>query len=376
MRNGTMGSAKCLLPALLFFPCLCGPGQPKMEFIRVSPDGADFVLADSGRRFLAWGVNYDHDESENGRLIEDYWVDEWQKVEEDFAEIEALGANTVRIHLQVGKFMDTPEKANDAALRQLARLLELAERNHLYLDLTGLGCYHKKDVPAWYDAMDETARWAVQARFWEAVARTCADSPAVFCYDLMNEPIVGGGKNPGDWLTGELGGKFFVQRITLDAKGRRNVEIARAWVDHLVAAIRKVDKRHMITVGEIPWVMVWPNAKPFFSSKEVGENLDFYSVHFYPEKGEVSKALTALAKYDTGKPLVVEEMFPLKCSTDELLEFVDGSRKHADGWISFYWGKTIEQLESEKGNLAAAITAAWLRKFRAKGAEILGENGK
>ena len=29
-------------------------------------------------------------------------------------------------------------------------------RHGLYLDLTGLGCYHKKDVPAWYDKLAET----------------------------------------------------------------------------------------------------------------------------------------------------------------------------------------------------------------------------
>ena len=39
-------------------------------------------------------------------------------------------------------------------------------------------------------SLDERPRWDVQARFWEAVARACADSPAVFCYDLMNEPVV------------------------------------------------------------------------------------------------------------------------------------------------------------------------------------------
>ena len=49
----------------------------------------------------------------------------------------------------------------------------VAERTGLYLDLTGLGCYHKQDVPAWYDQLSEPERWAVQARFWAAIARTC-----------------------------------------------------------------------------------------------------------------------------------------------------------------------------------------------------------
>ncbi len=96
-----------------------------------------------------------------------------------------LGANVVRIHLQLGRFMQGPAEPNVAALDQLGRLAKLAEEERLYLDLTGLACYHKADVPAWYDGLSEPARWDVQARFWEAVAARCAESPAVFCYDLM-----------------------------------------------------------------------------------------------------------------------------------------------------------------------------------------------
>jgi hypothetical protein len=342
-----------------------------LELIQPGKDRSGFIRAGSGRKFLVWGVNYDHDNS--GRLLEDYWNKEWPTVVEDFNEIKALGANTVRIHLQTAKFMQTPTEPNQGSLDQLARLVKLAEQTGLYLDITGLGCYHKKDVPDWYDKMDETARWDVQARFWEAVAKTCAGSHAIFCYDLMNEPILPvAGKPETEWLTGELGGNFFVQRITLDLAGRTREQVARAWVDKLVAAIRKHDQRHMITVGVIPWALVWPNAKPLFYSEQVGENLDFVSVHFYPKKGEVEKALKALAVYDVGKPLVVEEMFPLSCGIDELNAFIDGSENIADGWIGFYWGKSIEDYSKGKLDIAGAIVKSWLEYFRAKGPTILG----
>ncbi|MHC4565760.1 MAG: cellulase family glycosylhydrolase [Planctomycetota bacterium] len=258
------------------------------------------------------------------------------------------------------------DRASHSNLRQLARLLRLAEQTGLYLDITGLGCYHKKDVPEWYDAMDEAERWDVQARFWEAIAGTCAASPAVFCYDLMNEPILAGAKKrETEWLAGEFAGKHFVQRITLDLAGRNREQVAKAWVDKLVTAIRKHDKRHMITVGVIPWAHTWPKAKPLFYSKQVSENLDFASVHFYPKKGEVEKALTALAVYDIGKPLIIEEMFPLKCSLEELDVFIDSSRETADGWIGFYWGKTPEECRGS-GTLADAVTAVWLDFFKNK----------
>ena len=344
-----------------------------LEWIVPCEDGSGFVCVPSGARFLAWGVNYDHDTP--GRLLEDYWQAEWAAIVEDFKEIKALGANVVRIHLQTARFMKTPDEPNEMSLKQLARLVKLAEQTGLYLDITGLGCYHKQDVPAWYDAMDEASRWDVQARFWEAVAKTCAKSPAIFCYDLMNEPILPGADKPEtEWLTGQLGGKYFVQRITLDLQGRTREQVAKAWVDKLIAAIRKADSRHMVTVGVIPWAHVWPNAKPLFYSKEVGENLDFASVHFYPKKGEVEKALKALAVYNVGKPLVVEEMFPLSCSVEELEAFIDGSADIADGWISFYWGTTIEDYAKGDHGLSGAIIKNWLERFRAKGPAMLAQN--
>lgn len=362
---------EAFLAALTVVVLVCTVQAGKMKAVRVSSDGGRFVLdgSDPGAPgFTPWGFNYDHDEQ--GRLLEDYWDAEWPKVEDDFREMKELGANVVRIHLQTGKFMPEPDKANDAALGQLTRLLRLAERTGLYLDLTGLGCYHKKDVPKWYDAMDETERWDVQARFWEAIAKTCADSPAIFCYDLMNEPILAGAsKKETEWLAGAFAGKHFVQRITLDLAGRTREQVAKAWVDKLVAAIRKHDKSHMITVGVIPWAHTWPNAKPLFYSKQVSENLDFASVHFYPKKGEVDKALTALAVYDIGKPLIVEEMFPLKCSLDELEVFIDSSRSTADGWLGFYWGKTPEE-SRRSGTLSDAVTAAWLEFFENKAGAI------
>jgi hypothetical protein len=342
----------------------------KQAWIEVSADGKGFVKAGTDEAFLVWGVNYDH--ANDQRLIEDFWRDLWPTVVEDFGEIKALGANTVRIHLQFGRFMKSPDEPNKAELRRLKKVVKLAEGLGLYLDVTGLGCYHKQDIPAWYDALSEEDRWAAQANFWRAVAGACADSSAIFCYDLMNEPVLAG-KDPAEgYLVGEpLGGKYFVQRIALEMKGRSRNELAKAWVDNLVGAIREVDERHMITVGVIPWAHTWPNAKPLFYSEEVGANLDFASVHFYPRKGEVDKALAALKVYEVGKPLVIEEMFPLKSGFEEMDEFIEGSREITDGWISFYWGRTIEDYQEGPSDFASAIMAKWLEYYRDKGREIL-----
>jgi hypothetical protein len=340
-----------------------------LESIQVSKDGSHFIRRKSGTKFVIWGVNYDHNNS--GQLLDEYWDTKWQTVVEDFKEIKTLGANCVRIHLQVGMFMDGPDKPNEAALWQLAKLVKLAEDTGLYLDVTGLACYHKKNIPEWYDKLSEEKRWQCQATFWEAIAKTCNGSASIFCYDLMNEPILPGKKVETDWLAGELAGKYFVQRISLDLKGRTRQQVAKAWVDKLVTSIRKHDKRSMITVGVIPWIFVFGGGKPLFYSPTVGKQLDFVAVHFYPKKGEVGKAIKALKAYEVGKPIVIEEIFPLKCSEKELVGFIKDSSKHVDGWISFYWGATAKQLHGKKKKtIADAIIASWLEKFETMAREF------
>src|SRR5215831_15801425 len=103
-------------------PALAGD----MPRVAVSRDSKGFVLKPSGKPFVPWGFNYDHDEK--GRLLEDYWDDEWPTVEAHFAQMKKLGANVVRVHLQLAKFMDGPDKPNKKALDRLVKLLQLAER--------------------------------------------------------------------------------------------------------------------------------------------------------------------------------------------------------------------------------------------------------
>jgi hypothetical protein len=277
--------------------------------------------------------------------------------------MKALGANVVRVHLQLGKFMTAADTPDEKALDRLAKLLALAERLGLYLDLTGLGCYHKADVPKWYDALGEQERWDVQARFWEAVAGRCKDSPAVFCYDLMNEPVVPGGKRKdGDWLAGAFAGKHFVQFITLDQKGRPRPEIARAWVKHLASAVRKVDRRHLVTVGLVDWSLDRKGLTSGFVPEKVAPELDFLCVHLYPESKKLDDGLETLKGFAVGKPVVVEETFPLKCSPAELETFIDRAKPHAAGWISFYWGTPPAELRKSKA-FVDALLLDWLERF-------------
>ena len=333
-----------------------------LDWIKVSRNKQGFVRLSSGRPFIPWGFNYDRDYK--FRLLEDYWEAEWRTVVEDFREMKQLGANVVRVHLQFARFMDAADRPNEASLERLGRLVKLGAETKLYLDLTGLGCYRKQDVPNWYSSLGETDRWEAQARFWEAVASRCAGSPAIFCYDLMNEPIVPGGKRtPGDWLTGELGGFAYCQFISLDQAGRLRPEIAGRWVAQLAAAIRKHDRRHLITVGLLPDSLETPVSVSGFVPRKVAGDLDFICVHIYPKTGHLNEDLKLLRGFEVGEPVIIEETFPLSCTAPELGQFIRRSRKYAAGWIGFYWGQTPEEL-SRSTSIGDSLTAAWLKVFQ------------
>ncbi len=179
----------------------------------------------------------------------------------------------------------------------------------------------------------------------------------------MNEPVVPGGRRKdGDWLGPPFAGSYFVQFITLNQRDRPRPDIARAWVHHLAAGVRAKDRRHLITVGLVPWSLDRPGLTSGFVPSKIADDLDFISVHIYPKKGKLKEALDTLAGFAVGKPILIEETFPLGCSTAELEQFIDASRKHAAGWIGFYWGQPPEELR-RMDTISAALTLGWLELF-------------
>ncbi|HBT78099.1 MAG TPA: hypothetical protein DEB39_14515 [Planctomycetaceae bacterium] len=134
--------------ALLVCGCLTSVVQAQQtpDWVEVSADKTHFVKKTTGEPIRFWGANYDHDAKM--RLMDDYWIDEWDAVVQDFDEMKDLGLNVVRIHLQVGRFMDSPTQPNAKALEQLSKLIRVTEERSLYLYVTGLACYKKTNIPA------------------------------------------------------------------------------------------------------------------------------------------------------------------------------------------------------------------------------------
>ena len=312
----------------------------QMSWITVNPSRSGFVLSSSGAAFIPWGFTYSRDD--RFRLIEEYWnaagPDGWAKVERDFREMKLLGANLVRINLQFASFMEAPGRPNPNNLARLERLIDLAESLGLYLDITGLGTFRAAAVPAWYNGLSEGERWAVQAEFWDAIAGVGASHPGIFAYSLMNEPLVSTEhRSTGEWThPSELRGLRYLEYINLDPAGRTATDIVRAWVRQMTGAIRKHDGRHLTTLGMV-WIDgVEPEQIPI-SPSSIAPVVDFFAPHIYPATKRIDRALGDLAHYKVGRPIVIEETFPLNCTPAEYADFLRRSRTIANGWIAHFW---------------------------------------
>jgi hypothetical protein len=344
---------------LLVVTALASPSAAAdMEAVKIARDNKGFVLHPSGKRFVPWGHNYASVD------ILERLAKEPERVEREFKEMKAAGTTVARIHPEMPRLVTGPDKPDPQAIEQLKKLLAIAESTGIYLKITGLACYKINERAAWYDALGEQDRWKAQAFFWETIAQTCADSPAVFAYDLVNEPTAAG-KPTDSWYTGKMGDVEFCQRLSRDTGGRSGDDIFREWTKLMVASIRKHDRTHLVTMGMLPF----PGAY-----KAAAENLDFVSPHLYPKAGKVDEEIELLKKYDWGKPIVIGETFPLSCGTDDEREFLLKSRELAHGWIGHWPDQSpaalTELKQSGKATIESAIWLSWVELFRELGPQM------
>jgi hypothetical protein len=351
------GLDHCLLLSVLALLAVsaCAGG---METVKIGSDNKGFVLHPSGDRYIPWGHNYASVD------ILERLTNDPARVERDFREMKAAGTTVVRIHPEMSRILVGRDKVDPHAIEQLRKLLKIAENSGVYLKITGLACYQIKGRMAWYDEMDERDRWKTQAFFWEVIARTCVESPAVFAYDLVNEPTAFG-KLADGWYMGRMGDLEFCQRLSLDPGQRSGDDIFCEWTQGMVAAIRQHDRTHLITMGMLPF----PGAY-----KAAAEHLDFVSPHLYPERGKVDDDIKLLKRFDWGKPVVIGETFPLRCGVDDQREFLLKSRAFARGWIG-HWpdespAKLIELKKNGKATIHNAIWLSWVELFQEIGPQM------
>lgn len=257
--------------------------------------------------------------------------------------------------------MEGPDEPRQEALRAYRELLDLAESLDLYLDVTGNLVW--REPPEWYDELDEQERWDVQERFWRAVATEGSQSPSILAYELTSEPAV---DNSGSWYTGELDGLTFIQLIARDIDGRDPRDISRSWVQKLSAAIRSVDRRHLIGLGFLPYRA---GASAGFDHEEVYDLLDILFLHVYPEDkvGDDGKSqldeessvgiVRDFCSHET--PVVIGETAWLY--TQHWEQFLLGTCDFVDGYLYFYDGR--KPGEFDLSDQEDAVLQLFLRRF-------------
>ncbi|MDY7396961.1 cellulase family glycosylhydrolase [Aureibaculum sp. 2210JD6-5] len=330
------------------------PKTPETSITKISVEGKKFVDAE-GKTFFPWGFNYTNQANGVG-LLEDNWANDnvWKTIQEDFLEMKAIGANIIRIHLQYHQFMLDANTPNPDALNRLKALVDFAEVNNIYLDVTGLAAYRKSDQPSFYNNLTDEERWNTQALFWQNVAEKIGGSPAVFAYNLMNEPVVSVGCDGTDnceWLPGDgFGGYHFVQNITRTPRNEA-APTMKAWMATLTQAIRAKDSKTPITIGFL-----------FIGNfNQFATDLDYLSTHLYPKSGEVDKTINQVLNNQGNVPIVIEETYNLACNVSELQQFLDGIDGKYQGLMGHYFGTPLNQLDDT--NINEAIQKNFLEFF-------------
>jgi len=300
--------------------------------------------------FVPWGFNYDRTiHQARDIILEEAPI---EKVDADFRIARRYGANSLRLFLQLSHFMPRYLEMDPAALEFLDQVVARARKYDLKLDLTGLS--HIIGIPSWYSdrSTEEVVRG--ESTFWGAIAKRYADEPAIFAYDLQNEPLIMAAdsnlKPVGCFPMSEGRHFCYVNAHRLDAAVGRE-ETARRWTAAMVDAIRAHDRRHLITIGMLPTASPtngYPN--PAFNVRALAPLLDYISLHFYPQHpaADVLQAnqdrLEMILRYagQFGKPVVMEEWFPIYPPKSGLHEgawfphAMEASRANAAGWFTFY----------------------------------------
>jgi hypothetical protein len=305
---------------------------------------------------MNWGVNdhapviayFDHPTSANLAVLRT-----------ELQAARSMGANSMRIYLQLGQVMATPTKPRMRTLVALQRLLALAESDRVYMDITGDLVWRPSRAPAWYGRLPWPARWRVQARFWKAVARAASSSPAVLCYELTSEPVV---SPTAGYYYGQVGQWWFRQSIAT-AQGSRADQLAREWTSMLAAAVHSEDDRP-VTIGLLP------NTSGPFAPANIAGLLDMLVVHEYPNTGQAPAAIALIRSFAaTHEPVLLGETFMLDDDLATQGSFLSGSAPYVVGAFEFFDGRNPTTIQAH--TIYDAVYQQGLEQFMSLRALIL-----
>ena len=401
------------------------------------PDGRGFVEQFPRRHgtklrpFVPFGTNYyDPNTGWAPKLWRQF---DPNRVAEHFRVMNELGVNCARVFLTAATFQPDVNTVDERALRKLDKLVEIARDARIRLIVTGPD--HWEGVPAYWkpDRFAGSQSRRALERFWSVVARRYRLEPAIFAWDLLNEPHLPWfveswrpqwnawlHRKYGSWpalkatYAGELGADESWQSVAVpknepDSGNPRlrdwqlfREHLADEWVRRQVEAIRHADNTARVTVGYIQWSYPLvrsgkPGRYSAFNPRRQAQWLDFVSIHFYPTLGgpfdspenwekNLAYLRSVLAYCHTDKPVVLSEYgwygggAPRgQRHLDEaqqarwLTAEVEASRRLAHGWLSWPFADTPSSTDISiyAGLVTQRMTPKqWGRCFQAYAARL------
>lgn len=405
--------------------------RPKVGVISVAPDGRSFVDSGSGRPYIPFGTNYyDPNTGWAPKLWRQF---DAGRVREHFQVMSEMGVNCARVFLTAGSFQPTAEAIDEQALAKLDSMVEIARETNVRLILTGPDHWEGQADYWWPDRFAGEAALAALDRFWEVVGRRYQGEPAIFAWDLLNEPHLPWFVKQwspkwhawlhatyadrkalasawGDELTdADQWGNVAVPQDRSDTGNPRlrdwqrfREHLADEWVRRQVEAIRRADPTHLVTVGYIQWSYPLirsgnPGRYAAFNPQRQARWLDFITIHFYPTlggpfqsqqnwRGNISYLQAVLAYCHAGKPVVLGEFgwygggapqqhphLSEEQQAQWIGEEIEATRSLADGWLSWPFADTPSSgdISLYAGLVKPDLTLkAWGRKFKALAANL------
>ena len=266
------------------------------ESINLTPcrlDGSYF--SHGGKRFIPVGAHWIP--AKTGLQ----WPLSWnpREIEADFAKMQELGFNTVRLDLFWAWFEPRPGDYNPEAFKQLDYLVSLAHRYRIYLHPTlfigGEVGEAFWDVP-WRHGRhphSDPEMLRLQTDHAAELARRYRNESAILAWDLTDEPPY--------WIAAES---------TTDA-------MAINWTRLISGAMRRFDQQHLIVVGTSMEDVGHGPFRPDIIRDEV----NFLSVHPYTiyaqnlfpdamvsERGTYGAAFQTALSAGAGRPAMIQEL--------------------------------------------------------------------
>ena len=394
-----------------------------------------------------WGFYTNYQDPTHPNITDDMLTDAMStpagraRIEVQLVGMQARNGTLWRIFPQFQDVLAGPETVNKPGIAALTAALDMAHAHGIQATVTGLSDFVPAHNPGWLNKIgediDSEARiQAVSELWWGTLAKAWKGHPAVFSFDLQNEPVwmngplSGGMSAPGanPWITGCMGTTGTHQKC-FDFKHNRHYQhtwdawvhanfadeaaIRAAWADYpmrandtyahpalptphkmgakplpkdaarqanytqhmqqmmigwasgLSKAIKAEDSSRLISVGELSLATG--------QERLYADQLDYYSVHMYPHPTSNTTALLRTQFQnqmdelpDDGKPVFVEEFFPLSLSlrrdtlaesyADYMSVFLEVTQPRTRAYTTYYCANN----PSAANPIVDAICDTWL----------------